>query len=448
MKISTRLSLRFSFIANAIFIGFGISVYLFASNHRKNEFQERLEDRVLIFEKIFLEKGAYTSLEFNKIKDQYSNTLHKQTEEVIEIDGDIRPAFKFNYSKAIREEVLENETCYFEEHETQGYSKLFHVNGKKYIVIVTAVDQTGIQNLSYLKYRIILLILIGIPLFLIGSFTITKKALLPLTKKIHHANAITASNLHQRLKVFNPEDEIGELAIAFNKLLDRLELAFNAHKSFISNASHEIRNPLTAIMGEAEVALSKSRNPEEYAESLRAILKESEMLSSTVNNLLQLSKVIANEEGVRFEIIEFETFLIEVKTSFDFVNTKNKIVLVQEYKDNKLSILGNKNLLKSAIFNLLDNACKFSDNGEVTVTSSQKNNFLKLAIRDNGKGISTEDLMNIRAPFYRGENALNIKGSGIGLSLTDKIINLHNGELHIESALGSGTEVEILLPLT
>ncbi len=292
-----------------------------------------------------------------------------------------------------------------------------------------------------------LLISIGVPLILIGSFIITQKALLPLTKKIQHANAISASNLHQRLEVFNPDDEIGKLAIAFNKLLDRLELAFEAHKSFISNASHEIRNPLTAIMGEAEIAVSKSRSPEEYKESLNAILSEAEMLNSTVNNLLQLAKVTANEDGVWFENFDFSTFLSEVKTSFDFHNPKNKIVVNQSNIENILAVLGNKNLLKAAIFNLFDNAVKFSENKQVIVNLSTENKFVKLKISDMGQGISHEDLKNVKAPFYRGKNAIQIKGSGIGLSLTDKVVNLHKGDLTIQSQLDVGTDVEILLPL-
>lgn len=447
MKISTRLALYFSLIASSIYVTFGVAVYLSSSNHRSNEFQKRLEERLLITEKIFLEKESFSPEEFEKINTQFLNTLPDETEEVIEISSDKKLVFKYNYSPDVKSELLKNESYYFETFDVQGLSKVFNVKGRGYLIIVTAVDQLGLQNLSFLRVRIIILILIGIPLILIGSFILSKKALSPLSRKIQHANAISASNLHQRLKVFNPDDEIGELAIAFNKLLDRLELAFDAHKSFISNASHEIRNPLTAIMGEAEIAVSKSRTPEEYMESLNSILSEAEMLSSTVNNLLQLSKVTANEEGVRFEPIEFESFLKEVKTSFDFVNPTNQIHIMVDTGTSKCTILGNKNLLKAALFNLFDNACKFSENQKVVVSLSQQNQHLKLSIIDNGQGVSEDDLMKIKNPFFRGKNAIQIKGSGIGLSLTDKIISLHKGGLKIQSTLEVGTSVEVVFPL-
>jgi len=447
MKISTRLSLLFSFIASATFIIFGIAVYWFVSNQRSNEFKERLAERVDITEKIFLEKETFSPEEYEKIRSQFLNTLPKETEEVIEIKEGIIPLFKFSYLPKTKVEILNNDNLYFEEADTQGLSKVFKIKGKNYLIIVTAVDQAGLQILSFLRVSVFILILIGIPLILIGSFLITKKALLPLTQKILHANAISASNLHQRLEVINSEDEIGKLAIAFNNLLDRLEMSFDAHKSFISNASHEIRNPLTAIMGEAEVSLSKPRDCAEYAESLKAILSESEMLSSTVNNLLQLSKVTANEEGVLFETIEFGVFMEEVKTSFDFVNPENRIRILVSNNATKSTILANQNLLKAALINLFDNACKFSDNQEVKVILAREDNSLKLTIVDKGQGISKEDIEKIKEPFYRGDNTFNIKGSGIGLSLTDKIISLHKGELTIQSDLGNGTEVKVVLPL-
>ena len=447
MKISTRLAIYFSSITSLIYIIFGAAVYLSSSNHRVDEFQNRLEERLLITEKIFLEKDSFSPAEFEKINTQFLNKLPRETEEVVEIGGNKTAIFQYNYSQAVKKELLKSERYYFEEGDIQGLSKVFNVKGKNYLIIVTAVDQLGLQNLSFLGFRIIILILIGIPLILVGSFMISRRALSPLTRKIHHANSISASNLHQRLEVFNPDDEIGELAIAFNKLLDRLELSFDAHKSFISNASHEIRNPLTAIMGEAEVALTKTRKPEEYIESLNSILSETEVLSATVNNLLQLSKVTANEEGIRFESIEFESFLKEVKSSFDFVNPTNQIDIRVESMNGKWVLPGNKNLLKAVLFNLFDNACKFSENQKVEVSLSHENRMAKMVISDIGQGIMEEDLTKIKNPFYRGNNTVQIRGSGIGLSLADKIITLHKGQLKIESVLGSGTKVEIMLPL-
>ncbi|MDN5202400.1 HAMP domain-containing sensor histidine kinase [Fulvivirgaceae bacterium BMA10] len=449
MTISTRLSLTSSIIASTIFVAFAVTIYLFSSNYRKKDFQERLKERVLVTEKIFLEKESFSPTELEKITNQFLQTLPEETEEVLEIQKGMIPEFQYNYPQEVRNKLVTNETLNFQDGEVQGRSRIFQVKGKNYLVIVTAMDKVGLENLSFLKNITITLALIGIPLIFIGSFIITKRALLPISKKIDKANTISASNLHQRLSVYNPNDEIGKMAIAFNKVLNRLEASFEAQKSFIRNASHEIKNPLTAIMGEAEIAGSKSRTIEEYKESLNTILLEAETLNATVNNLLQLSKVEADEENIRHETVEFDEFLHKIKESFDFFNQENQVSVRVDNGTEKgtYSIAGNKSLLKTAIINLLDNACKFSNNDVVDVALTHNQNQLLLTIKDKGIGILHEDLKKIITPFFRGNNAMKIKGSGIGLALSSKIISLHKGVLEVQSQLEIGTEVQVRLPL-
>lgn len=447
MKISTRLAITFSIISSVIFIAFGLTVYVLESNYRQQSFQERLKERVIITEKIFLEKESFSPIDFEKITNQFLHTLPEETKEVIRIKKNVEPVFKYKYPKEVKSDLSRNNTLEFEYSEIQGESRIFNIKGKEYIIIVSAVDHVGLKNLSFLKNIIIILALLSVPLISIGSFIIARRALLPISKKIDKANTITATNLHQRLNVHNPNDEIGNMAIAFNKLLDRLEASFEAQKAFIRNASHEIRNPLTAIMGEAEVINSRVRTTEEYQKSISTILSEAETLSSTVNNLLQLSKVDANEESINYQSLKFNDLLIEIKEGFDFLNPNNQIQLNVESDSTNFLISGNKNLLKTAILNLFDNACKFSSNDIVEVSLKTDKNWLVLILKDKGIGIEKSDLEKVLTPFYRGKNVINVKGSGIGLSLTSKIINLHNGAIEINSKMAVGTQAKLTLPL-
>ncbi len=445
MKISTKLSIIISLTSSSILIIFGITIYLFVSLHQERDFQNRLKERLVVTENFFLEKESFSPSEYEKIRNQFLLALPQETEEVIEIKKGELPEFKHPYSQKLKDKLLEKKTFSFRDKELQGESKMFLVKGKDYLIIVTAVDEVGIQTLSFLMNRIIMLILIGVPLIFTVSFVLTNRYLLPISKKIQHANMIGASNLSERLKVINPKDEIGKMAIAFNRMLDRLEVSFNAKKLFISNASHEIRNPLTAIMGEAEVAISKTRTPAEYQESLNNILDEADTLNSTVNNLLQLSKIAGNEEGILYNKFKFDDFLLKTIDDYSYQNSNNKLIVNIQKGD--YYIVGNENLLKTAIINLFDNACKYSSNDLVEIELSRKGALLKLSIKDRGIGIKETDLGKIFEPFYRGNNTRKIKGSGIGLSLCAKIITIHKGKLNIESQLGAGTQAYVELPL-
>ncbi|UTW65984.1 HAMP domain-containing histidine kinase [bacterium SCSIO 12643] len=446
MRISTKLSITFSIIASVIFVVFGILLYWFSSDHRKNDFLKRLRERVEITEKIFLEKDSFSDEEFEKINDQFLHTLPQETEEVVPIVHGRKPQFKYDYPKEVVISLIRNGNIEFEWDGNQGVSKLFHVKGKDYLIIVTAKDEVGLDYLKYLRNIVVLLVLLGIPIIFALGFEVTKRALKPISLKIQNANKISASSLHLRLSVWNENDELGELAISFNKLLDRLESAFEAQKSFINNASHELRNPLTAILGEAELAVSKSRTNEEYVASLKAILNEAEILNSTVNNLLQLSKISVQDIGLTYKEVEFETFLGSVRDSYEFINPEHQLKLdIEEVKDNK--ILCNQNLLKTALINIWDNACKFSSNKPVEINAQLDNGCIILKVVDQGVGIEAEDLDKIATPFYRGKNVINVKGSGVGLSLSAKIIELHKGKLSIDSLLNEGTTVTISMPV-
>lgn len=446
MKISSRISVVFSIISSVVILLFGIIIYQLEKNHAITDFSNALKNRVNTTEQFFLEQDAFSESEFETIKNQFTQKLFEETEEVIDISQNNPPTFKHEYTPDLKRNLLANDTYSFFDNKRQGESKIFTVKGKKYLIIVSANDKVGRQNLSFLLKIIALLTLVAIPIIFLIGFAYSKKALLPIRKKIEKANRISASNLNERLRIINPNDEIGQLAVAFNNLLDRLEKSFQTQKSFISNASHEIKNPLTAIMGEAEIAVSKTRSKEEYIDSLNIILSESERLDLTVNNLLQLSKVTANEELIQFERTEFVSFVKGIINQYGFINSNHQITFNTASNTLNQKALINSNLLKTALINVIDNACKFSKNKAVKIDLHIIDNNFSLSIQDFGIGIPQKELKQITEPFYRGSNTISISGSGIGLALSSKILKLHNGSLSIKSEEELGTTVTILIP--
>ncbi|MFZ9847693.1 MAG: sensor histidine kinase, partial [Flavobacteriales bacterium] len=227
--------------------------------------------------------------------------------------------------------------------------------------------------------------------------------------------------------------------------LSRVEKAFELQKSFVSNASHELRTPLTSITGHIEVALMKERDIVEYQTVLMSLLDDMKNLNKLSNGLLALTQAEislphANINPVRIDELLWLSRKEIIKHNPDFYVDIQIMDFTED--ESKLIILGNEFLLKSAIMNLMENACKFSPDHAVKVSFSMKNN-IELTFADRGIGISQDDLKNILEPFFRGVNAKSIPGHGLGLSLTHKIITMHKGNFSIHSVLNQGTLVTI-----
>ena len=316
-------------------------------------------------------------------------------------------------------------------------------------MIITAVDKVGMQVLANLRTIVTLSILGCIIVTSILSHYISRTLIWPITKKINKANSITGTNLHERLVVYNPDDELGEMAFAFNRLLDRLEGAFKMQKLFVANASHEIRNPLTAILGETEVALTKDRSTDDYKESLRSISMEADRLNLLINNLFQLSSVTDNVANIHREFLQVDELVHSSRKKHDLLNPNNQLRVHFEnyFKDNNPTVYGNKHLLETALINIMDNASKFSSDEVVLVEVGVEEDMLSVVVKDKGVGIPPDDIPKITQPFFRADNVRQIRGTGIGIPLCLRIIQIHEGKLDVKSELNKGTVVTIQLPL-
>ncbi len=445
MKLRDKLTFFFSFAAAVILLAFGISVYFFSAQHRKNEFYVRLQKRVDITEKMFLEKESFTPEAYEMIREQFLNVLPEEVEEVVPLAPGWEGTLTVEYPSDFLESLRLNEEAFFFEDERQGAGRIFHLGGGDYAVIISAVDKIGINVLANLQTILLLAMAVGIIGMTLLSHYLSGKILQPISAKIKKANTISAKNLHERLEVFNPDDEIGQLALAFNRLLDRIDLAFNAQKLFVANASHEIRNPLTAIIGEADLALEKDRAASEYKEALGHIHAEAERLNALVNNLLQLSAVSSNLTEVKRDRIAVNSLVKEAVETYHTMNPASDIQIL--LSQHNAQINGNRNLLQTALINVLDNASKFSGNTKVSLQVAEVDEAIEISVTDKGVGIPEADIPKITQPFFRSHNVRNIQGSGIGIPLTVRIIELHDGKFEMNSTLNGGTTVKLHLPL-
>ena len=201
MKIRHKLTLYFSLASAIIILGFGVSVYFFSAQYRKSEFFQRLKKRVEIAEKFFLERSTFSDEDYSKIREQFLNTLPNETEEVAALWPGWQGRLKQNYPPDFLESLVTQGEVYFHNDTIQGAARVFHLTDGNYAVLITAVDKVGMRVLTNLRTIITLTILACIAIISILSYYISKRLIWPISRKIHKANTISGSNLHERLIV-------------------------------------------------------------------------------------------------------------------------------------------------------------------------------------------------------------------------------------------------------
>ena len=286
-----------------------------------------------------------------------------------------------------------------------------------------------------------------LPLFIIvaaiGAYIISKKTVEPVEKITSSAHDIsTGSDLSKRLETNKAPREISNLAETFNGMLERLHTSFESEKRFTSDASHELRTPLAVIKAECEYALSENADEEERKQALESIEEQTDKMTALVSSLLSVTR--AEQGSGRFTLEEANLSELVEEICGKFRTTKN-IKLTTEI-DNDIIISLNNTLITQLLENLLSNADKYGrENGFIKVKLYSEKDKTVLSVRDNGIGISEEDLPKIWNRFYRADASRSeTEGFGLGLALVKKIAEIHSAECVAESETDKFTEIKII----
>ncbi|MEI6412357.1 MAG: HAMP domain-containing sensor histidine kinase, partial [Bacteroidota bacterium] len=232
---------------------------------------------------------------------------------------------------------------------------------------------------------------------------------------------------------------------------DRIQLAFHMQKNFISNVSHELKNPLSVIISQLEVSLDKEdRTVAEYRTTQRSVLEDTRELGDITDKLLQLARVYSEGANICFEPVRLDEIMLQTRDTLLKLHPDYHIAFdidgIPETEE-ELCVRGNESLLRSAFLNLMDNGCKFSPDKRVNVKIYfEPDGRHRVEIADKGPGIPAKDLQLIFQPFYRSSQSIHVRGSGIGLSLVDSIMKLHRVALDVASAQDRGTVFQLNFP--
>ena len=227
-------------------------------------------------------------------------------------------------------------------------------------------------------------------------------------------------------------------------MLQRIEHSFVLQRDFVANASHELRTPVTIIIAEIDYLLMQTRNTDDYIKSLNTISEDLKNFNNTLNSLFVLTLASLERRNLDKEYLRIDELLILARN--EIMKSHPEYFVDLDYSEipddeNKLVIYGNENLLKIAFKNLIDNGCKYSGTKSVYVSFSFENGIC-IKFKDDGIGISANEFEQIFQPFYRGTRSS--KGHGLGLPLVKRIVELHSGDISVDSIVGKGSTFSVI----
>jgi len=336
----------------------------------------------------------------------------------------------------------------------RGIVRRFAVGSGEFTLVVLQSLHRQQEMFEGIVRTFAIVIPLAVVLATAGGYFLAKKSLAPVVAMSTQAGKITASNLHQRLKIRNESDELGHLAKSFNELLDRLDSSFEQQHRFMADASHELRTPVAILRGEAEVSLSREDRPqEEYRESLAIVRAEAGRLSQIVEDLFTLARADAGQHPLVTREFYLDELVAEAVHSARALALDKEITLVSETSQECL-FFGDEGLLRRMVMNLVGNAIKYTPRGgSVTVACRTEGDRYVLTVSDSGPGIPGELQARIFDRFFRVDAARSRDdadkgGAGLGLSIARWIAEAHRGSLELRRSNSSGSMFSALLPIS
>lgn len=314
----------------------------------------------------------------------------------------------------------------------------------------------GVESVNYAHifgssvYKILLII---IPLILLltilGGYYVTKKAFMPINNIVKTANEIYEhSDIQRRILIESNErkDELQNLALTLNRMLDKIENLINQEKQFTSDASHELRTPISVILAQGEYLLDITDNQKEKELALNIVAKANQV-SKLISRLLLLARIDGSRQKLNKEKVDLSVIVDIVADSMKELACKKGVSIINDVAEN-IIVDADEALIISAIANLVSNGIKYGkEAGHVIISASRIEGTTEITVSDNGIGISSEHIGKIWGRFYRVDDVRNDEygSSGLGLSMVKSIVELHGGEIFVKSEVDKGTEFKIVL---
>jgi len=461
LPIRWRLTIWYGVVLSLILIIFASGIFIYF----KNSLQESIDAKIRSIGEVLSSSmtDAHNTSVFGNFERYLENVLGKKPKgkfiqimdssgrigaKMSDIEGEALPTSFSALERAMRGEIV-----YETIERTKPRLRMITIpilENKK----VTSVVQVGtsLEDFDETIRKLLLIMIISIPssicVTIVVGYFMARKALRPVDQIRRAAVKISSSNLDEKIDITGRKDELSRLAETFNAMINRLKDAFQRINQFSIDVSHELKTPLTILKGETEVALRKEREKRDYQVLLMSNLEEIDRMSCIIDDLLLLSKADTREIKLNVEEVALRDLIIDVCMDMKVVADKKSVALeTSELEDIRLK--GDELKLRRMLLNIVENGIKYSHiGGKVSVSSYVNDGYAKIDIKDNGIGISEEDIKYIFDRFYRADRSRKREsGSGLGLSISRWIAEAHKGGIEVKSQPAQGSMFTIKLPI-
>lgn len=331
------------------------------------------------------------------------------------------------------------------------YTLVYSYRGREMYILQVWTSVQPVERLLELRlhYRLIFIPFILLVGFFVGG-AFAGRILRPVEEITNTAKRIASGDLSVRVKTAHMDSEMQNLVEAFNNMISRLEQSFKYIAEFGSHVAHELKTPLAIIRGETEIALRKRRQCDEYERVLSIAVEESQRMLKIIEGLLLLTRLDYLPDAFKFEPVEINAFLKDLYTESSVLAQEKNVAMSFKPCEIPLTVNADKLHLRRVFLNLIDNALKYTpEKGSIDLAVRRDGSTVVVSVSDTGIGIHEKDLPKIFTKFYRSAKGNPfLSGVGLGLSIVQTIVKMHNGIIEVRSTPSRGTTFTIFLPLS
>ncbi len=304
------------------------------------------------------------------------------------------------------------------------------------------------KNLVHFRNNILIALPIILVLGTMGGWILARRSLSPIGYIASKTRSVSSQNLSERLTPRGAGDEMDDLIGTINGMIARLESSFKRMAEFTADVSHELKTPICAMRGEAEVLLSKGRPAEEYQEGLAHFMEQFDHLNHMINDLILLSKLDAAQVELKMAPLRLDLLIKDLCHLFQIL-AEQKNIGFETGTTEEVTLVGDKARLQQLFTNLIDNAIKYTFQGSIQIDLEKNDEMAMVKVRDTGIGIPQEEQKKIFKRFYRVDKSRSREsgGVGLGLSIAEWIAHAHHGRIEVDSEFQKGSTFTVYLPV-